>query len=180
LTNPPLSRSLKARASGVKLAVFDVDGVMTDGRLYLSDSGDEIKAFNSLDGHGLKMLRQSGVEIAIITGRTSRLVELRAQNLGIEHLFQGSEDKLATFTGLLEMLSLEPAEASYMGDDVTDLPILRRCGLAATVPDAPQIVKDHCQYVAKRGGGRGAVREICELIMHAQSTLAAEMERYLR
>ena len=168
-----------SQAKSIRLIAFDIDGIMTDGGLYLSDSGEEFKRFNSLDGHGLKMLKASGVELAIITGRTSRCVELRAQNLGISHLFQGSGDKLATMRELLRTLDI-PAEASaYMGDDVIDLPVMRRMALALTVPEAPQLVRDHAHYVTRRNGGNGAVREVCELIMSAQGTLDAQLAQYL-
>ena len=168
-----------SQAKSIRLIAFDIDGIMTDGGLYLSDSGEEFKRFNSLDGHGLKMLKASGVELAIITGRTSRCVELRAQNLGIPHLFQGSGDKLATMQKLLRTLDI-PAEASaYMGDDVIDLPVMRRMALALTVPEAPQLVRDHAHYVTRRSGGNGAVREVCELIMSAQGTLDAQLAQYL-
>jgi 3-deoxy-D-manno-octulosonate 8-phosphate phosphatase (KDO 8-P phosphatase) len=171
--------NLYARARAVRLAIFDVDGVLTDGALYLTDSGDEIKAFNSRDGHGMKMLRESGVELAIITGRTSRCVELRARNLGIELLFQGISDKAQAYAELLAARNLEPAAAAYMGDDVVDLPVLRRCGLALTVPAAPPVVKQYAHYVTRERGGRGASREACELIMQAQGTLDSCMQRYL-
>jgi 3-deoxy-D-manno-octulosonate 8-phosphate phosphatase (KDO 8-P phosphatase) len=168
-----------SQAKSIRLIAFDIDGIMTDGGLYLSDSGEEFKRFNSLDGHGLKMLKASGVELAIITGRTSRCVELRAQNLGITHLFQGAEDKLAAMQELLHKLGI-PAEASaYMGDDVIDLPVMRRMALALTVPEAPQLVRDHAHYVTRRNGGNGAVREVCELIMSAQGTLDAQLAQYL-
>ncbi len=167
------------QAKAIRLIAFDVDGIMTDGGLYLSDTGDEFKRFNSLDGHGLKMLKASGVELAIITGRTSRCVELRARTLGITHLHQGVEDKLATMQALLEELNIPAAAAAYMGDDVVDLPVMRRVALAVTVPEAPQIVRDHAHYVSKRGGGYGAVREVCELIMSAQGTLDARLASYL-
>jgi 3-deoxy-D-manno-octulosonate 8-phosphate phosphatase (KDO 8-P phosphatase) len=167
------------RAKPVKLVIFDVDGVMTDGRLYLSDDGQETKAFNSLDGHGMKMLMRSGVELAIITGRTSRVVEMRAANLGIARLYQGVEDKLAAYLQLLAEMRLDPAATAFMGDDVVDLPPMRRCGLALTVPQAPALVKQHAHYVTTLGGGRGAVREVCEAIMHAQQTFEAQMAQYL-
>jgi 3-deoxy-D-manno-octulosonate 8-phosphate phosphatase (KDO 8-P phosphatase) len=167
------------QAKTIRLIAFDVDGIMTDGGLYLSDTGDEIKRFNSLDGHGLKMLRASGVELAIITGRTSRCVELRAQNLGIRHLFQGVEDKLSAMQNLLQQLNIAADAAAYMGDDVVDLPVMRRVALAVTVPEAPQIVRDHAHYVSQRNGGHGAVREVCELIMSAQGTLDAQLASYL-
>ena len=172
--------SLAARIKPLRLIAFDVDGVLTDGGLYLSDSGEEFKRFNSLDGHGLKMLKASGVELAIITGRVSRCVELRAGNLGIARLYQGVEDKLAVMQSLLAELKLAPEAAAFMGDDVVDLPVLRRVGLALSVPDAPQIVRDHAHYVSQRDAGHGAVREVCELILGAQGTLGAQLAPYPR
>lgn len=172
--------SLAARIKPLRLIAFDVDGVLTDGGLYLSDSGEEFKRFNSLDGHGLKMLKASGVELAIITGRTSRCVELRAKNLGITRLYQGVDDKLAVMHSLLEDLKLAPEAAAFMGDDVVDLPVLRRVGLALSVPDAPQLVRDHAHYVSQRDAGHGAVREVCELILGAQGMLDAQLAPYLR
>ena len=168
------------KAKLIRLAIFDVDGVLTDGSLYLTDGGEEIKAFNSLDGHGMKMLRESGVEIAIITGRTSRCVALRAENLGIGLLYQGVADKAQAFAALLAARGLDAAATAYMGDDVVDLPVLTRCGLALTVPDAPPLVKKHADYVSVARGGHGAAREVCELIMHAQGTLDRSLEFYLK
>jgi len=168
------------RAKKIKLAIFDVDGVMTDGSLYLADDGQEFKAFNSLDGHGMKMLKRSGVELAIITGRSSQLVALRAINLGVTHLYQGSEDKLTAFLELLEKTGHDPAECAYMGDDVVDLPVMRRCGLAVCVPAAPALVKQHSHYITQLPGGGGAVREVCELIMQAQGTFEMQLAPYLK
>jgi 3-deoxy-D-manno-octulosonate 8-phosphate phosphatase (KDO 8-P phosphatase) len=168
-----------AKARQVKLAAFDIDGVLTDGSLYITDGGEEIKAFNSLDGHGLKMLRESGVELAIITGRTSRSVALRAKNLGVELLYQGVENKAQAFAELLAARGLQAAETAYMGDDVVDLPVLTRRGFAIAVPDAPLFVRQHVHYVTRAQGGRGAAREACELIMHAQGTLDARLQAYL-
>ncbi|HEV2008459.1 MAG TPA: HAD family hydrolase [Burkholderiales bacterium] len=173
-------QDLYHKAKNIRIAIFDVDGVLTDGSLYLTDGGEEIKAFNSRDGHGMKMLRESGVELAIISGRTSRCVELRAKNLGIELLFQGVADKARAFAELLATRKLDAAAAAYMGDDVVDLPVLRRCGLALTVPDAPLAVKQHADYVTRADGGCGAAREVCELIMHAQGTLERQLEVYLK
>lgn len=173
-------QAIFAKARAVRLAVFDVDGVMTDGTLYLTDGGEEIKAFNSLDGHGLKMLREAGVELAIITGRTSRSVELRAKNLAVDHVFQGVADKAKCFEALVKSRGLAPSHASYMGDDVVDLPVLTRCGLALSVPDAPFFVRQRVDYVTRAAGGRGAVREACELILQAQDKLAALLEAYLK
>jgi 3-deoxy-D-manno-octulosonate 8-phosphate phosphatase (KDO 8-P phosphatase) len=168
------------RAKNIKLAIFDVDGVMTDGSLYLTDDGQEFKAFNSLDGHGMKMLKHSGVELAIITGRTSQLVAQRAINLGVTYLYQGSEDKLATFLELLDETGTNPTECAYMGDDVVDLPVMRRCGLAVCVPAAPALVKQHAHYITQLPGGSGAVRELCELIMQAQETFEKQLAPYLK
>ena len=171
---------LTSRAKLIRLVAFDVDGVMTDGGLYFSDSGEEFKRFNSLDGHGLKMLRASGVEVAIITGRTSRCVEARAKNLGITHVFQGVEHKLEAMVDLLNKLKLSRDAAAYMGDDVVDLTVMRHVGLAICVPESPLLVRKHSHYVTQRGGGHGAVREACELIMSAQNTLDAQLAPYLQ
>jgi 3-deoxy-D-manno-octulosonate 8-phosphate phosphatase (KDO 8-P phosphatase) len=152
---------LQSRAKLIRLIAFDVDGVMTDGGLYLSDSGEEFKRFNALDGHGLKMLHASGVEVAIITGRTSRCVAARAQNLGIQHVFQGVENKLDAMVGLLDKLKLSRDAAAYMGDDVVDLMVMRHVGLSISVPDSPQMVREHSDYVTQCRGGHGAVREAC-------------------
>ena len=169
-----------AKARAIRLAAFDVDGVLTDGTLYMTGEGEEIKAFNSLDGHGMKMLRESGVELAIITGRTSRIVELRAKNLGIGLVYQGVEDKARAFAELLAARRLDAAAVAYMGDDVVDLPVLTRCGLALSVPEAPLFVRQRVHYVSRASGGRGAAREVCELIMHAQGTLEQKLQTYLK
>jgi len=172
--------SLAERIKPLRLVAFDVDGVLTDGGLYLSDSGEEFKRFNSLDGHGLKMLRNSGIELAIITGRTSRCVEMRAKNLGIARVYQGVEDKLAAMQSLLADMKLAPEQAAFMGDDVVDLPVMRRVGLALSVPAAPQIVRDHAHYISQRAAGHGAVREVCELILGGQGNLDAQLAPYLK
>ena len=171
---------LLSRAKLVRLIAFDVDGVMTDGGLYYSDSGEEFKRFNSLDGQGLKMLRASGVEVAIITGRASRCVEARAKNLGIAHVYQGVENKLEAMSDLLNKLKLTRDAAAYMGDDVVDLGVMRHVGLSISVPESPQLVREHSDYVTQRSGGHGAVREACELIMSAQGTLDVQLAPYLK
>lgn len=170
---------LHSRAKLIKLVTFDVDGVMTDGGLYLSDSGNEFKRFNTLDGLGIKLLKATGVQVAIITGRTSNCVTLRAKNLGIEHVYQGVEHKLNAMNDLLDKLKLTRDAAAYMGDDVVDLPVLRNVGMAISVPDAPQLVREHATYITQRRGGHGAVREACELIMHAQGNLDKQLAQYL-
>ena len=168
---------LKARP--VRLAIFDVDGVLTDGGLHYSDSGEETKIFDVRDGHGMKMLQSSGVALAILTSRTSRCVAQRARDLGIDLLFQGVENKLAAFDALAARLALEPAACAYMGDDWIDLPVLGRCGLAISVPEAPAVVRQRVHYVTRAGGGRGAVREACELIMQAQGTFESRLASFL-
>jgi 3-deoxy-D-manno-octulosonate 8-phosphate phosphatase (KDO 8-P phosphatase) len=170
----------RARARRLKLMIFDVDGVMTDGTLYYSERGEELKAFNIQDGHGIKMLRQSGVEVALITGRRSRAVELRAANLGIAHLFQGAEDKRAAYAALLAELGLPGEQSGCMGDDLLDLPLITRCGFAATVAAAPAAVRSRSHYVARAPGGHGAVREVCEFILDAQGALARAIEAHLQ
>lgn len=167
------------RANSVRLAIFDVDGVLTDGALYYTDAGEELKAFNVRDGHGLKMLQATGIRLAILTSRSSNCVELRARNLGIDLLRQGVADKRTAFEDMLRGLGLAADAACYMGDDVIDLPVLRRCGLAVTVPEAPAPVRRYAHYVTVAAGGRGAVREACELIMRAQGTLDAQLAQYL-
>ena len=168
------------RAQTIKLVIFDVDGVMTDGSLFLDDDGREYKAFNALDGHGLKMLKSTGVDTAIITGRSSQVVTHRARNLGIAHVYQGVDNKLEAYLHLLEKLGLSTAQTAYMGDDVIDLPVLIRCGLAITVPAAPAVVKQHAHFTTMLGGGCGAVREACEFIMQAQDTYAQVIAHYLQ
>ena len=167
------------RARHVRLMVFDVDGVLTDGRLYLTDSGEEMKSFHTLDGHGLKMLREAGVEIALLTARKSRVVERRAEELGITHVLQGVADKRAGFEALLAQLGLQAGEAGYIGDDLVDLPVLIRCGFAASVPHAPEAVKSRVHYLTGASGGQGAVREVCEFILHAQGSLERAIAPYL-
>ncbi len=168
------------RALPIKLAIFDIDGVMTDGSLFLGDDGQEYKAFNSLDGHGLKMLKQTGVELAIITGRQSQVVVHRVNNLGITHVYQGIGKKLEAYQHLLEALDLQPEQTAYMGDDVVDLPVMVRCGLSISVPAAPCEVQQYAHLVTGREAGRGAVREACEFIMKAQGHYAAMLAEYVK
>jgi 3-deoxy-D-manno-octulosonate 8-phosphate phosphatase (KDO 8-P phosphatase) len=172
-------QDIMERAERIRLVVFDVDGVLTDGSLFVGDDGQEYKAFHSRDGHGIKMLQRYGVEIAIITGRTSQVVEHRMQNLGIRHVYQGQLDKLPAFDSVTGELSIGPDETAYVGDDVVDLPILRRVGLAIAVQDAHPLVKQHSHWQTPSAGGRGAARDVCELLLEAQGHLKQEMERYL-
>ncbi len=167
------------KAATIRLVVFDVDGVLTDGSLFLGDDGQEYKAFHSRDGHGMKMLQASGVEIAIITGRTSQVVQHRMDNLGVRHVYQGQIDKLPAFERLLQKLEIAAEHVAYVGDDVVDLPVMRRSGLAIAVQDAHPLVKEHAHWCTPHGGGRGAARDTCELIMRARETLDEQLARYL-
>lgn len=167
------------KAAVLRLMGFDVDGVLTDGSLYFTPAGDEIKVFSSLDGHGLKMLQQAGIEVVVITGRKSDMVLRRAENLGISRIYQGVHDKRAVMQELCTDLGLSREQVGYMGDDVVDLPILRACGFSATVADGHDFVKQHTDFCTSKGGGKGAVREICEFILDAQGQLTPMLEAYL-
>ena len=171
--------SVIEKAKSIRIVIFDVDGVLTDGTLYFTDSGEEIKAFNSRDGHGMKMLKASGVELAIITARESRSVKLRAENLNITLLYQGEKNKLKVFESLVTKLKLDMSSCAYVGDDLIDLPVMTRCGLSICVPSSPILVKKHAHYVTNSEGGQGAVREVCEMIMLSQGTLDAQLGKYL-
>lgn len=158
---------------------FDVDGVLTDGTIYYSDEGTELKAFNVRDGLGLKLLGQAGVELALVSGRRSAAVAARAAELGIAGLHQGVDDKLALFERLRTARGLPPRACGFMGDDLPDLPVLLRCGFAATVPGAPEALRSRVHYVTRAAGGHGAAREVCELILRAKGALDAALARYL-
>ena len=174
-----MSEDVSRRASQIRLALFDVDGVMTDGTLLISEFGESFKPFNILDGLGLKLLKASGVSTGILTGRSSASVEKRASELAIDHLIQGAENKLRAYADLRKQLGLEDAQVCYMGDDLPDLPVLRRCGLALSPPDAVKQVREQVHFVTRTSGGRGAVREACELIMQAQGTWESQIGAYL-
>jgi 3-deoxy-D-manno-octulosonate 8-phosphate phosphatase (KDO 8-P phosphatase) len=174
-----MNKRLIARAHRIRLAIFDVDGVLTDGTVYLSERGEEMKAFNILDGLGLKMLAASGIITALLSGRKSKMVALRAKEMGITHLLQGVDDKLESYRRLLRKLDIAEEESSFMGDDLPDLPVLRRCGLAFSVPDAPEIVRSHVHYVTRTAGGRGAAREACEFLLTARGTMQTQVRTYL-
>ena len=168
-----------ARAAKVKLVLFDVDGVLTDGQLILGDDGQEYKSFNSLDGHGIKMLQRNGVAAGIITGRTSRVVEHRMEDLGVAHVYQGCLEKLPAYRKLIDALKLHSGQTAFVGDDVVDLPIMLQVGFAVAVQNAHPLVKRHAHWTTPSAGGCGAVREICELILYAHGAYDAEMQTYL-
>jgi 3-deoxy-D-manno-octulosonate 8-phosphate phosphatase (KDO 8-P phosphatase) len=170
---------LMDRARAVRLLALDVDGVLTDGRLYYSADGERLKVFNTLDGHGLKLLQASGVEVAVITGRSSEAMARRVRDLGIRHLYAGREDKLTALGELWRATGHTPATTAYMGDDWPDLPAMLASILGATVPNAAAAVRERAHWCASHPGGQGAVRELCELLMTAQGTFEAALAPYL-
>lgn len=174
-----LSQLQTDKIKRLKLLILDVDGVLTDGRLFFDDQGKEYKCFHARDGHGIKLLRQSGVEVAIISGRKSNSVTLRMQSLGVELVYQGHENKRAAFAEILQNLNLRPEQAAHVGDDVLDLPIMVRAGFAVAVADAHFAVKQRADWCTQTPGGLGAVREVCDLIMQVQGSFDAMLQSYL-
>ncbi|WP_027707878.1 KdsC family phosphatase [Zooshikella ganghwensis] len=170
---------LATKAAAVRLLVCDVDGVLTDGRLYFTEDGQEFKTFHTLDGLGFKLLQQTGVKIAIITGRKSKVVSQRMAALGVDIVYQGREDKLVVLKEILEQLELTPAQVAYLGDDLPDLPAIRYVGLGLAVANANPTVKHYAAGVTQQSGGLGAAREVCEFIMASQGTLDAQLAPYL-
>lgn len=167
------------KAAKTRLLALDVDGVLTDGRLYFAEDGQELKTFDTQDGHGIKMLQQSGIICAIITGRNTKLVERRANNLGITHLLQGREDKLVALRELSAELGIAVENMAYVGDDWPDLPAIRAAGLGIAVANAHTELHTHADYVTRLEGGRGAVREVCDLLLKAKGTYATALAPYL-
>jgi 3-deoxy-D-manno-octulosonate 8-phosphate phosphatase (KDO 8-P phosphatase) len=170
---------VERRATRVRLLLLDCDGVLTDGRITPVVGGDELKSFHTHDGHGLVMLHRAGLRSGIISGRTSRLVEMRAADLGISFVRQGALNKLEAFESLMSEAGVEPDGAAFVGDDVVDIPLMRRCGLALAVADATPDTRAAAHYVTGAPGGFGAVREVCELILKAQGRWEELMRRYL-
>jgi len=162
----------------IELLLLDVDGVLTDGRIIYSNDGQETKAFDVKDGHGLKLMQRAGIRVGIITGRQSQIVVQRAEELGVTYLYQGCRDKLEPYMEILEKSGLTDEQVAYVGDDVVDLPVLTRVGFAATVSDAVEDVKPYVHYIAERPGGRGAVREICDLILKQSDRWQSVAGRY--
>lgn len=179
MTVADVSSELNRRLKNIRLLILDVDGVMTDGGLTIGDDGQEYKTFHAHDGLGMKLLKASGVSLAIITGRTSNVVKQRAESTGVAHFYQGAEDKLEAFHDLMKTSGLRSEQCAFMGDDVVDLPPMLQCGLAIAVPDSPRLLLERAHYVTRKSGGRGAVREVCELIMQAQGTFDGQMAQFL-
>jgi len=175
-----LPEEVADRARRLRLMVFDVDGVLTDGTLWYGPGGEELKGFHAFDGHGLKLLAASGVACALLSGRSSAAVSARAAELQIEDVLQGVEDKLAACRALLGKKGLNLAQIGFMGDELVDLPVLTRCGLACAPREAPEAVRSRVHYVAAAPAGRGAAREVCELVMRAQGSFERALQAYLR
>ncbi|AFL74179.1 3-deoxy-manno-octulosonate-8-phosphatase KdsC [Thiocystis violascens] len=171
-------QDIQERAARIRLVIFDVDGVLTDGSLFLGDDGQEYKAFHSRDGLGMTLLLDAGIRLAVITGRTSKVVRMRMESLGISDVYQGYRDKLPAYEELKQRLSLTDDLIAYVGDDVVDLPIMRRVGLAVAVGDAHPRVQQHAHWRTRAGGGQGAAREVCEFILDAQGALDRAMSRF--
>ena len=173
-----MSVQLNEKLADIKLLLLDVDGVMTDGRIIYDQQGNELKAFDVKDGHGLKMLQRAGIQVGIITGRTSAIVARRAQELGIAILYQGAKVKLEPYLEILAQTGLADHQVAYVGDDLIDLPLLQRVGFSATVADAVPQMADRVDYVTRRNGGRGAVREICDLLLQGGGHWHEQTARY--
>jgi len=162
------SAATEKSLTGIRLVAFDVDGVLTDGRFYLSNDGIESKAFSTQDGYGIRRLIQTGITIAVISGRSSSAVDQRMQDLGVEHVFQGCKDKVAVFEELTVALGITADECAFVGDDVPDLPLLHKVGFSIAVANAVSTVREQCDYTTLADGGYGAVREVCDLIIAAR------------
>ena len=167
------------KAREVKLVIFDIDGVLTNGGLHFDNAGREYKTFNSLDGHGIRMLLECGIQVAIITGRKSELVNHRMRDLGVEIIFQGYRDKRPAFAELLNKTELQTQQIAYVGDDLPDLPVMSQVGFAIAVANAHNFVKQHSDWETAASGGAGAAREVCDFILQSQGLLEAKQASYL-
>lgn len=174
-----VSDEAERRAAGIRLVAFDVDGVLTDGRLILGADGEEHKVFHVHDGLGLVLLRECGLQVAVISARVSRAVEERMTTLGIEYVYQGQNDKRAVLLRLMQDLAIAPAQTAYVGDDIIDLTAMAAVGFGIAVADAHPLVKERAAWVTERSGGCGAVREVCEFLLSAQGLLDSCYRRYL-
>ncbi len=175
-----VTAEIASKVRHLKLLILDVDGVLTDGRLFFDDYGREYKCFHARDGHGIKLLKKSGVDVAVISGRKSNSVALRMKSLGIEHVYQGHENKISAFYEILEKQGLTAEQAAHIGDDLLDLPIMTRVGFSIAVKDANFAVKQQADWCTEIEGGLGAVREVCDLIMQVQGTFDGILNSYLK
>lgn len=169
---------MEKKLAAIKMLLLDVDGVLTDGRITYDNEGNELKSFDVKDGHGMKMLQRAGIKIGIITGRSSAVVQRRSEELGLDVLFQGALTKIEPYRQILQEFGLTDEQVAYVGDDLVDLPILRRVGFSATVADAVPDLLPLVDYVCQRQGGRGAVREICDMLLRAQNHWDGLTQRY--
>ena len=176
--NGVMDRKLIKKIKPIRLLILDVDGVLTDGRIIMDDAGNETKNFDVRDGHGLKLLMRYGIDVVFLTGRTSRVVEHRARDLGIAEVHQGILNKAEALAGILRKRQLAPEQVAIMGDDVVDVPLLRRAGFSLTTADAPEYVQEAVDYVTKKSGGRGAVREVCDAILRVQDKWSDVAKKY--
>ncbi len=174
-----MSNTASDKAKRIRLLIVDVDGVLTDGGLQFDNRGEEYKTFNSLDGHGIRMLQDAGIEVAVITGRQSGIVEHRMRELGVKHIYQGHRDKLPAFNQLLDDCGLEADAVAYIGDDLPDLKVMSRVGLAIAVQNAHAFVKQHCDMITAHSGGGGAVREVTDFLLGSQGLLDDLQKEYL-
>lgn len=173
-----LDSKLKERILPVRLMIFDVDGVLTDGRVIYLDNGSEIKEFDVQDGHGIKLLQRAGLEAAIISGRACAAVEHRAAGLGITRVYQGMKVKVEAYERILADTGLKEEETGYMGDDLIDIPVMRRAGFSVAVPNGASHIFPYAHYITKARGGHGAAREVCEMILQVQGLWAGITARY--
>ncbi|MGV8056532.1 MAG: KdsC family phosphatase [Smithellaceae bacterium] len=163
-----MKKNLRDKLKKIKLLILDVDGVMTDGRIVMDDSGREIKQFDVRDGHGIKLIQRYGIKVALLTGRKSEVVKHRALDLGIKEVYQKAFNKKEIFAKILQKNKLDSSEAAFIGDDIIDIPVLKAAGFSSAVADALEVVKKSVDYVTQNKGGRGAVREVCEMLLQAQ------------
>lgn len=170
----------REKLQNIKLLLLDVDGVLTDGKIVYTDSGEQIKAFDVKDGHGLKLLMRSGIEVVLITGRESKVVLHRARDLGIQEVYQKITNKIEIYEKILKEKNLEDIQVGFVGDDLIDIPVLRRVGFSAAVEDAIPEAKEIVDYVTSKKGGEGAVREVCELLLKSQNKWEKLTERYYK
>ena len=175
-----MSTTASDKAARIRLLIIDVDGVMTDGGLLFDNRGEEYKQFNSLDGHGIRMLLDNAIDVAVITGRQSGIVEHRMRELGVSRVYQGNRDKLPAFNQLLADTGLGAEAVAYIGDDLPDLAVMSRVGLAIAVQNAHAFVKQHCDFVTTHTGGRGAVREVTDFLLQAHGVLDKVQQAHLR
>ncbi|AFT67676.1 MAG: 3-deoxy-D-manno-octulosonate 8-phosphate phosphatase (KDO 8-P phosphatase) [Cycloclasticus pugetii] len=173
-----LTDDFQQRAQDIRCVIFDVDGVLTDGKLFFDLKGNEYKSFHAQDGQGLKLLQQNGIDVAVISGRSSPLVEQRMKNLGVTNIYQGQENKTAAFNHLLKKLNITPNQVAHVGDDLPDLALMTRTRLAIAVKDANPSILGYCQGQTERLGGHGAAREVCDTILSIQDKLTPSVQLF--